>query len=83
MDQLHDEVGPAGLGGAGVEDAGDVEMVHHGQGLPFGLEAGDDLTSLSMPGLMILRATARRTGLSCSAMKTMPMPPSPICCRSL
>ena len=38
---------------------------------------------LSMPGLMILSATLRRTGTSCSAMKTMPMPPSPIACRSL
>ena len=33
----------------------------------------------SMPGLMTLRATRRRTGRSCSAMKTAPMPPSPIC----
>ena len=36
-----------------------------------------------MPGLMTLRATLRRTGSVCSAMKTMPMPPSPICCSSL
>ncbi len=46
VDQLHDEVGPAALGGAGVEDAGDVLMVHHGQGLPLGLEAGDDLAAV-------------------------------------
>jgi hypothetical protein len=31
------------LGGAGVEDAGDVLMVHQRQRLPFGLEASDDL----------------------------------------
>src|SRR5262245_56228960 len=37
----------------------------------------------SMPGLITFRATLRRTGRSCSAMKTTPMPPSPICCRSL
>jgi hypothetical protein len=43
VDQLHDEVGPAGVGGAGVENAGDVEMVHQRQGLAFGLEAGDHL----------------------------------------
>ncbi len=43
MDQLHDEVRPAGFRRPGVEDAGDVDMVHHGQGLPLGLEAGDDL----------------------------------------
>ena len=38
---------------------------------------------LSMPGLMTLRATLRWTGWVCSAMKTTPMPPSPICCSSL
>ena len=43
LDQLHDEVGAAGVGGAGVEDAGDVGVVHQGQGLALGLEAGDDL----------------------------------------
>src|SRR5262245_18192335 len=37
----------------------------------------------SRPGLMSLRATRRRTGCSCSAMKTTPMPPSPICCNNL
>ena len=36
-----------------------------------------------MPGLMIFSATLRRTGSVCSAMKTTPMPPSPICCSSL
>ena len=43
LDQLHDEVGPAAVGRAGVEDAGDVGMVHQRQGLPLGLEAGDDV----------------------------------------
>ena len=38
---------------------------------------------LSMPGLMTLRATLRWTGWVCSAMQTVPMPPSPICCSSL
>ena len=41
--QFHDEVGPARFGGAGVEHLGDVGMVHQGQRLPLGLEAGDDL----------------------------------------
>ena len=41
--QFHDEVGPAGFGRAGVEHLGDVRMVHHGQRLPLGFEAGDDL----------------------------------------
>ena len=44
-------------------------MVHHRQRLPLGLEPGDDLP-VSMPGLMILSATLRRTGCSCSAMQT-------------
>ena len=43
LDEVHDEVRPAGAGRAGVEHAGDVRVVHQGQGLPLGLEAGDDL----------------------------------------
>ena len=46
VDQLHDEVRPARFRGPGVEDAGDVDMVHHGQGLTLGLEAGDDLAAV-------------------------------------
>ena len=41
LDQLHDEVRPAGVGRAGVEDLGDVGVVHQRQGLPLGLEPGD------------------------------------------
>ena len=63
LDQLHDEVGPAGLGRAGVEHLGDVGVVHQGQGLALGLEPGDDLAGVHA-GLMILRATLRRTGCS-------------------
>ena len=36
--QFHDEERLAGLGGAAVEDAGDVGMVHQGQRLPLGVE---------------------------------------------
>ena len=43
LDQLHHEVRPAGVGRAGVEDLGDVGMVHQRQRLPLGLEAGDHL----------------------------------------
>ena len=43
LDQLHHEVGPAAVGRAGVEHPGDVGVVHQGQGLPLGLEAGDDV----------------------------------------
>ncbi len=46
VDQLHDEIRQAGFGGPNVEDAGDVDVVHHGQGLPLGLEAGDDLAAV-------------------------------------
>src|SRR5947209_5154467 len=41
--QLHDKVGAAGFSGAGVQHFGDDGMVHHGQRLPFGFKAGDDL----------------------------------------
>ena len=36
----------AGAGRAGVEHAGDVGVVHQGQGLTLGLEAGDDLRAV-------------------------------------
>ena len=41
--QFHHEVGPAGLGRAGVEHLGDVRVVHQRQRLALGLEPGDDL----------------------------------------
>jgi hypothetical protein len=40
--QFHDEVGATGLRRAGVEDFGDVGMIHQGQCLALGFEAGDD-----------------------------------------
>ena len=43
FDQLHDEIGAAAVGRAGVKNLGDIRMIHDGQRLPFGLEAGDDL----------------------------------------
>jgi hypothetical protein len=57
-------------------------MIHNGQSLALGLEARDDLP-VSMPGLSTFKATLRRTGWTCSAMKTTPNRPSPICSRSL
>ena len=44
--QLHHEIGPARGGRSAVEDAGDVGMLHHGKGLPFGLETGHDLAGI-------------------------------------
>ena len=41
--ELHHEVGPARFGGAGVQRLRDVGMVHDGQRLPLGLEAGQDV----------------------------------------
>ena len=41
--QFHHEIGPAGLGRAGIEHLGDVRMVHHRQRLPLRLEPGDHL----------------------------------------
>ena len=46
LDQLHHEVGPARVGGAGVEDLGDVRVVHQGQGLAFGPEPGEHLAAV-------------------------------------
>ena len=46
LDQLHDEVRAAGVGGAGVENLGDVGVVHQGQGLAFGPEPGEDLAAV-------------------------------------
>jgi hypothetical protein len=43
LDELHHEVRAARLGGAGVEDLGDVGVVHQRQRLPLGLETCDDL----------------------------------------
>ena len=40
--ELHHEERPSGGGGAGVEHARDVRVIHHRQRLPLGLEAGDD-----------------------------------------
>jgi hypothetical protein len=46
VDQLHDEVRSAGFRGPAIEDACDVDVVHHGQGLPLRLEAGDNLAAI-------------------------------------
>ena len=42
LDQFHGKVRPASFGRTGFEYLGDVGMIHHRQGLTFGLEAGDD-----------------------------------------
>ena len=49
VDQFHHEEGPPALGRPGIEHLGDVGMVHHRQGLPLGLEAGDHLAGYPCP----------------------------------
>jgi hypothetical protein len=46
LDQFHDEEWPAVGGRAGVEDAGNVRMIHQGERLPFRFEAGQHLTAV-------------------------------------
>ena len=67
LDQFHRKIRTTVVRGAGIQHAGDVGMIHHRQRLLLRLEAA--MTSrLSMPGLMIFRATLRCTGRCCSAM---------------
>ena len=42
-DQFHHEEGPPGFGRSRIENLRDVGVVHQGEGLPLGLEAGHDL----------------------------------------
>src|SRR5271167_2691555 len=53
LDQLHDEIGSPGAdatglaaGGAAIVYLGDIGMVQDRQGLPLGLETGDDLATV-------------------------------------
>ena len=43
FDEFHHEVGASAVGRAGVQHAGDIGVVHQGQGLPLGVEAGQRL----------------------------------------
>ena len=63
LDQLHHKERPAALGCAGVEDAGDVGMVHHGQRLRSDSNRARTFRE-SIPGLISFRATMRRIGRS-------------------
>ena len=73
VDQLHDEIGSAGFGGPGVEDRAILGWSIMARA--WRSASNRAMTCrLSMPALMTLRATVRRTGWVCSAMKTVPMP---------
>ena len=43
LDQFHRKERPTAVGGAGIQDVGDIGMVHHRQRLPLGLEPCDHL----------------------------------------
>ena len=49
LDVLHDEVGAAVVGGAAVEEPGDVGVVEAGEDLPLVAEAARGSKSVSMP----------------------------------
>ena len=46
VDELHDEERAACLRRSGVKDPGDSRVIHHRQGLPFGIEPCDDLLGI-------------------------------------
>ena len=46
LHQLHDEVRMTGRRRPSVENAGNVGVIQHGEGLPFDFEAGDDFTGV-------------------------------------
>ena len=73
LDQLHHEVGAA-VGLAGVEDLGDVGMIHQGQRLPLLVEAGEHPLGVQA-GADDLDGDAALTGAAWSATQTSPMPP--------
>ena len=73
LDQLHDEVGPTALRRAGIEDLGDVRVVHHRQDLPFRFEPGDDPAAVHAR-LDDLQGDLAADGRICSAIQTVPMP---------
>ena len=75
--QLHDEIGATIFGRTAVEHFGDIGMIHEHnawRSAPNRVSTALD----DMPGLISLRATMRRMGSRCSAIQTVPMPPSPI-----
>ena len=78
VDELHDKEGTTELGRAGVEELGDRGMVHEASACRSASNRAMNWAE-SIPGLITLSAAVRRTGAVCSARKTTPMPPSPIC----
>ncbi len=69
--QLHHEIGTPRSGGAGVEDTGNMRMVHEGQGLALGLEAGNHLFAIHA-GLDDLQRQPPADGLSLLGQEHQP-----------
>jgi hypothetical protein len=77
LDALHREVGAAFGGRAGVEDLGDVRVVHQRERLaPVG-ETSEYLTGVH-PELHYFEGHIAANGSRCSARYMVPMPRSPI-----
>jgi len=83
LTKLHNEEGAACVGGAGIEDAGDVGMVHNRQRLAFGLETGDDLSRVHARLDDLQSHLASDWILLLGHVDGCPCPPSPIFWRSL
>ena len=68
FDQLHHEVRAPGIGRAGVEDLGDIGVIHQRERLAFDPEARHNLAALHAGLDELEPRTVRRTGWVCSAM---------------
>jgi len=72
-DQFHHEVRPPVLRRAGVEDPGDVGVIHHGQGCRSASKRAINLLAVHAR-LDDLEGDPRTTGSVCSAIHTSPNP---------
>ena len=66
LDVFHDEKRPAAVGDAGIEHPGDVRMIHDGEGLPLGVESGQNVAAVHA-GLDQLDGDRALTGCFCWA----------------
>lgn len=78
---FHHQERPAGVGAAGVEQAGDARVVERAECLLLQTKACQD-GCRSMPARITFTATRRRTGCSCSHRNTAAIPPEPSRCNT-